>query len=195
MQKSVEMAKRNIDLPISGSRTAWKIRVSGHSLLFLSSPGNIVSITLFALICHCQKEADRQRERAAMPCHALHLGAGSTHHADNGKKGPFPSWPGLYLLCKPRSVCSATLKRGQWAARPQHSITLRSTFCHRKQRSFVIAPLNQSIIHRCSLAGFGYRQRLSRDKHGGISSVEALGNPLKSLISVILDIIQGLECR
>ena len=31
-------------------------------------------------------------------------------------------------------------------------------------------------------------QRLSRDKHG-ISSVEALGNPLKSLISVILDII------
>ena len=35
LQKSVEIAKRTIDLSISGSRTVCKIRVSGHSLPLL----------------------------------------------------------------------------------------------------------------------------------------------------------------
>ena len=53
--------------------------------------GNSISITLFALICHCHAR------RSA----ALHHGAGSPPTV---KRAP-PCQALLYLLCKPRSVC------------------------------------------------------------------------------------------
>ena len=186
MQKSVQIAKRTIDLSISGSRTVCKIRVSGHSLPLL--PGEYRINNPF---CTHLPLPERSRQRTscnATPCPPSR----SRKHAPRRQwqKGPFPCWPlslvqtPIRLLCDPKT--GAMGRRTPTAF--NHSLSLSTTFCHRKQRSFVIAPLNQSIIHRCSLAGFGYRQRLSRDKHG-ISSVEALGNPLKSLISAILDII------